>query len=67
MAFAVSGAERELYIPGDLSWLEREGRERRRSLLGDLVLVFRYTLMASVGIGGLRSCVDITTWRAIAI
>jgi hypothetical protein len=42
--FKVSISEKELFVQGDLSRLEREGRDRRWSLLGNMGLFFRYAL-----------------------
>jgi hypothetical protein len=40
----IAVGERELLVRGDLGRLEREGRDRRWSLLGNLGLFFRYAL-----------------------
>jgi hypothetical protein len=37
-------SERELFVQGDLGRLDREGRDRRWSLLGNIGLFFRYAL-----------------------
>lgn len=44
LPFDVRISERELFVQGDLSRLEREGRDRRWSLLGNIGLFFRYAL-----------------------
>ena len=50
-------SEQELLVLGDLSRLEREGRDRRWSLLGNLGLFFRYALAVQErrGIFGLHA------------
>ena len=50
-------SEQELLVLGDLSRLEREGRDRRWSLLGNLGLFFRYALTVQErrGIFGLHA------------
>jgi hypothetical protein len=45
LPFDVVSDERELFVQGDLSRLEREGRDRRWSLLGNIGLFFRYALI----------------------
>jgi hypothetical protein len=42
--FEVTIGERELFVQGDLSRLDREGCDRRWSLLGNVGLFFRYAL-----------------------
>jgi hypothetical protein len=42
--FRIAASERELFVQGDLSRLDREGRDRRWSLLGNIGLFFRYAL-----------------------
>jgi len=44
LPFSISVSERELFVQGDLSRLDREGRDRRWSLLGNMGLFFRYAL-----------------------
>jgi hypothetical protein len=44
LPFEVEIGERELFVQGDLSRLDREGRDRRWSLLGNIGLFFRYAL-----------------------
>jgi hypothetical protein len=44
MPFEVEMSERELFVQGDLSRLDREGRDRRWSLVGNIGLFFRYAL-----------------------
>jgi hypothetical protein len=44
LPFDISIRERELLVQGDLSRLDREGRDRRWSLLGNMGLFFRYAL-----------------------
>jgi hypothetical protein len=44
LAFDIVASERELLVQGDLSRLEREGSDRRWSLLGNLGLFFRHAL-----------------------
>ena len=44
LPFEVRVGERELFVQGDLSRLDREGRDRRWSLLGNMGLFFRYAL-----------------------
>jgi len=44
LPFEVSVGERELFVQGDLSRLDREVRDRRWSLLGNIGLFFRYAL-----------------------
>jgi hypothetical protein len=44
MPYGVEVGERELFVQGDLSRLDREGRDRRWSLLGNIGLFFRYAL-----------------------
>lgn len=44
LPFEVKVGQRELFVQGDLSRLEREGRDRRWSLLGNLGLFFRHAL-----------------------
>jgi hypothetical protein len=44
LPFRVAIGEKELFVQGDLSRLEREGRDRRWSLLGNIGLFFRYAL-----------------------
>jgi len=44
LAFEIEVGERELSVQGDLSRLDREGRDRRWSLLGNIGLFFRYAL-----------------------
>jgi hypothetical protein len=43
-AFEVRAGERELFVQGDLSRLDRQGRDRRWSLLGNVGLFLRYAL-----------------------
>jgi hypothetical protein len=43
--FKMEVSEQELLVKGDLARLERQGRDRRWSLLGNLGLFFRYALM----------------------
>jgi len=42
--FEIQVGERELFVQGNLSRLDREGRDRRWSLLGNMGLFFRYAL-----------------------
>lgn len=42
--FVISVSDNELYVQGDLSRLDREGHDRRWSLLGNMGLFFRYAL-----------------------
>lgn len=44
LRFDISVHERELLVQGDLSRLDREGHDRRWSLLGNMGLFFRYAL-----------------------
>jgi len=44
LPFEIQVSERELFVQGDLSRLNREGRDRRWSLLGNVGLFFRYAL-----------------------
>jgi hypothetical protein len=44
LPFEIQVSERELFVQGDLSRLDREGRDRRWSLLGNIGLFFRYAL-----------------------
>jgi hypothetical protein len=44
LPFDISVSERELLVQGDLGRLDREGRDRRWSLLGNMGLFFRYAL-----------------------
>jgi hypothetical protein len=44
LPFDIEVGERELFVQGDLARLEREGRDRRWTLLGNLGLFFRYAL-----------------------
>lgn len=44
LPFQVAVSERELFVQGDLSRLDREGHDRRWSLLGNVGLFFRYAL-----------------------
>lgn len=44
LPFAVEVGERDLSVQGDLSRLDREGHDRRWSLLGNMGLFFRYAL-----------------------
>jgi hypothetical protein len=44
LPFDISVRERELLVQGDLTRLDREGRDRRWSLLGNMGLFFRYAL-----------------------
>jgi hypothetical protein len=44
LPFEIQVSEQELFVQGDLSRLEREGRDRRWSLLGNMGLFFRYAL-----------------------
>jgi hypothetical protein len=44
LPFEIQVGERELFAQGDLSRLDREGRDRRWSLLGNIGLFFRYAL-----------------------
>lgn len=44
LPFEIQVGERELFVQGDLSRLDREGRDRRWSLLGNIGLFFRYAL-----------------------
>lgn len=44
LPFEVAVSERELFVQGDLSRLDREGHDRRWSLLGNVGLFFRYAL-----------------------
>ncbi len=44
MPFEIQVGERELFVQGNLSRLDREGRDRRWSLLGNMGLFFRYAL-----------------------
>jgi hypothetical protein len=44
LPFEVDIGEQNLFVQGDLSRLEREGRDRRWSLLGNIGLFFRYAL-----------------------
>jgi hypothetical protein len=44
LPFDIEVDEQELYVQGDLSRLEREGRDRRLFLLGNIGLFFRYAL-----------------------
>jgi hypothetical protein len=44
LPFGIQVSERELFVQGDLSRLEREGHDRRWSLLGNVGLFFRYAL-----------------------
>ncbi len=44
LPFEIQVGERELFVQGDLSRLDREGRDRRWTLLGNIGLFFRYAL-----------------------
>lgn len=44
LPFDADVGERELFVQGDLSRLEREGRDKRLFLLGNIGLFFRYAL-----------------------
>ena len=44
LPFEIQVSEQELFVQGDLSRLDREGRDRRWSLLGNIGLFFRYAL-----------------------
>jgi hypothetical protein len=44
LPYDVQIGEQEMFVQGDLSRLEREGRDRRWSLLGNMGLFFRYAL-----------------------
>jgi len=44
LPFEIRVGERELFVQGDLSRLDREGHDRRWSLLGNMELFFRYAL-----------------------
>ncbi len=44
LPFEIQVGERELFVQGDLSRLDREGHDRRWSLLGNMGLFFRYAL-----------------------
>jgi len=44
LPFEIRAGEQELFAQGDLSRLDREGRDRRWSLLGNMGLFFRYAL-----------------------
>ncbi|MGD8243763.1 MAG: hypothetical protein PVG25_00785 [Anaerolineae bacterium] len=46
LPYEIEIGEQELFVQGDLSRLEREGRDRRWSLLGNIGLFFRYALTA---------------------
>lgn len=44
LPYAVRSGERELFVQGDLTRLEREGRDKRLFLLGNIGLWFRWVL-----------------------
>ena len=44
LPFEIQVSERELFVQGNLSRLDRQGRDRRWSLLGNIGLFFRYAL-----------------------
>ena len=44
LPFEIQVSERELFVQGDLSRLDREGSDRRWSLMGNMGLFFRYAL-----------------------
>jgi hypothetical protein len=44
LPFEIQASGRELFVQGDLSRLDREGRDRRWSLLGNVGLFLRYAL-----------------------